>query len=336
MAALPRRMARWVTAGAVAAAALGPTGAWRTSPELALAACIGVGAAAAGPRVAWAAPLIAAGTLLVGALFEAQEWPTVLGAGAAAGALAAAFLPERTDGLDWLNAGLGTLIGSTMGLFVAERVPFPAGSPGALEIGTWAVLALLLGSAGLLPVAWRHDYLPAVPTRAEIAVALPVPYREPALAALDIYQRAHGPSDPATRRGLAEVTRWVFRLQTDLLTLDRELAGIDPDAIQVRIADAEKPVGDDFTRERKQATAAHLRRLLDHRVIIATERGRTDALSVYALAFLEEARAGIAVARALPGEAVPDRLPEVLQRLRTQATAGEARRRTAREIGVLG
>ena len=84
-----------------------------------------------------------------------------------------------------------------------------------------------------------------------------------------------------------------------------------------------------------QATAEHLKRLLEHRAAIAVERGRTDALVEYALAFLEEARAGLAVARELPGEAIPDRLPEVLGRLRTQARDGDARRRTVRELDRL-
>jgi hypothetical protein len=71
---------------------------------------------------------------------------------------------------------------------------------------------------------------------------------------------------------------------------------------------------------------------MEHRHLIDIERQRTHALVEYALAFLEEVRAGLAVARELPGEAIPERLSEVLGRLRGQAKAGDARRRTAREM----
>ena len=70
-------------------------------------------------------------------------------------------------------------------------------------------------------------------------------------------------------------------------------------------------------------------------IAIQTERQRTEALVDYALAFLEEARAGLAIARELPGEASPDRLPEVLGRLRDHATEGDVRRRTNREMGKI-
>ena len=47
-----------------------------------------------------------------------------------------------------------------------------------------------------------------------------------------------------------------------------------------------------------------------------------------------EARASLALPRPLPGEDAPDRLPEVLQRLRVDAAAGLARRSAAMEIGA--
>jgi hypothetical protein len=136
---------------------------------------------------------------------------------------------------------------------------------------------------------------------------------------------------------MAEVATWVFRLQQTLQTLDHELESIDVVEIRQRIAACEdlNETADAFTRERKKATAVHLNRLLDHRKAIEIERGRTEAMVDYALAYLEEARAGLAVARELPGEAVPDRLSEVLDRLRSQAKEGDARRRTAREMSTI-
>ena len=136
---------------------------------------------------------------------------------------------------------------------------------------------------------------------------------------------------------MAEVATWVFRLQITLQALDNELSHIDPDQVRARIESNRNlgPEVDEFTRERRAATAQHLERLLQHRQAIEIEKSRTDALVDYALAFLEEARAGLAVARELPGETTPERLPEVLRRLRASAQEGDARRRTARELGAI-
>ena len=189
----------------------------------------------------------------------------------------------------------------------------------------------------MLPLVLRFDRHPNLPSTRQIKKTLKLPYRPPALRALDLFagckrQRA----DADTERGLAEVATWVYRLQMTLQTLDGELETIQEADIRERIdrCRAEDDL-DAFTVERRQATAQHLERLLEHREAIVTERGRTNALADYALAFLEEARAGLAVARELPGEAVPDRLVEVLGRLRTQAREGDNRRRTQRELEQL-
>ena len=121
-----------------------------------------------------------------------------------------------------------------------------------------------------------------------------------------------------------------------LQTLDREVETIRPAEVQARIERCQSgETADPFTAERQKATISHLERLLEHRAAIVQERERTGAIVDYALAFLEEARAGLAVARELPGEAVPDRLATVLHRLRSQAREGDNRRRTKREIDDL-
>ena len=306
------------------------------APELALSAVLGVGAASASPLRRWSVPVVFTVTVAAGLLFQALGWPAVIGSGAAAGALATWTLPHRTDTLDLVHGALGTLIGSSLGLWAADGVPLGAGVPAWVPALIISGLTGLLAAQGLVPAAVRFDHYPDVPTRREIFTALKEPYRPPALRAIELYHGARRPPEPATKRGLAEVARWVFELQRGLQTLDSDLENIDPEKIEARIAETEaSPSEDTFTRERRQATALHLRRLLDHRITILVERGRTEALAEYALAFLEEARAGLAIAQAIPGETVPERLPEVLGRLRGQAQSGLARRATAREIQPL-
>ncbi|MEZ4237499.1 MAG: hypothetical protein R3F59_15405 [Myxococcota bacterium] len=310
---------------------------WTMAPELALALALGAGASMVDPRRLWAAPFVVAAVGLAGMLFSLVGWPAVIGAGAAAGAFAVWLFPHRTDWLDVVHGALGSLAGASIGLWVATTL-LPASLPVMVSASLTAGLVTLLAAQGLVPVALRFDQAPQLPSAREIQKALRIAYRPPVFRALDLYQGAQGQApDRDTRRGMAEVATWVFRLQSTLQTLDNELAQIDPDQVAARIAQnrAVDPDADEFTRERRQATAGHLERLLEHRRAIQIERGRTEALVDYALAFLEEARAGLAVARELPGEASPDRLPEVLHRLRASAQEGDARRRTARELGQM-
>jgi hypothetical protein len=190
----------------------------------------------------------------------------------------------------------------------------------------------LVGSQALVPLAIRFDN-PALPSKRQVRKALQEAYRPPVFKAFDLYTGCTKQApDAGTRRGMIEVATWVFRLQVTRQTLEGELNAIDPTDIQERIDSCTTDNSDSFTRDRKQATADHLRRLLEHRKAIATEWRRNLALVDYALAFLEEARAGLAVAREMPGEQFPDRLPEVLHRLRNASEEGDARRRTAREM----
>jgi hypothetical protein len=334
---LPKRQLLWVAGSAVGGAVLGLLPLWVFQPELALALALGVGASLVDLRKLWAAPFVIATVGLAGLFCVAMGWPAVIGAGAVAGAIAAYLFPQRTDALDVVHGALGTLAGSALGLWVATTV-LPAGLPAIVTAALTTAIVGLVGSQGLLPIAIRFDTAPQIPTAREIQRVLRIAYRPPVFRAIDLYQSSH-PSAPDrdTRRGLAEVATWVYRLQVTLQTLDHELSQIDPDAVQMRIdQNLSAAAGmDEFTRERRQATAQHLERLLHHRQAIAVERQRTEALVDYALAFLEEARAGLAVARELPGEATPERLSEVLTRLRHSAQEGDVRRKTARELGQM-
>lgn len=331
---LPRQQALWVGGSVVTAVLTALASVWSGAPELALSAALGVGAALTNPRKLWAAPLVVATVVGCGLFAGYLSFSPVIGAGAAAGAFATWLMPQRTDSLDVLNGALGTLTGASLGLWAAV-VLLPETLPAIASAPLTAALVALVASQGLLPVALRFDQGPQIPTLREIQAALRVTYRPPVLRAVELYRHAAGHvPDRDTRRGLGEVTSWVFRLQQALQTLDGELGQIDPDHVAARIQ-ACRALPDDvdeFTRERRQATAHHLERLLDHRRAIAVERDRTDALVDYALAFLEEARAGMAVAQRLPGEASPERLGEVLDRLRDHAREGDTRRRTAREM----
>jgi hypothetical protein len=334
---LPKRQALWIMGGALAALVAAVLPVWAIAPEMGLALALGAGASMVDPRRLWAAPFVIAAVGLAGLAFSAMGWPAVIGAGAAAGAFATWLFPQRTDWLDVVHGALGSLAGASIGLWVATTL-LPSSLPLFVSAALTGGLVALLAAQGLVPVAIRFDQAPQIPTAREIQKALRIAYRPPVFRALDLYQGAQGQApDRETRRGMAEVATWVFRLQVTMQTLDTELAQIDPDQVRGRISQNTTLAAntDEFTRQQRQATVAHLERLLEHRTAIEIERNRTEALVDYALAFLEEARAGLAVARKLPGETTPDRLPEVLQRLRTSAQEGDARRRTARELGQM-
>ncbi|MCA9493958.1 MAG: hypothetical protein KC621_28720 [Myxococcales bacterium] len=334
---LPKRQAMWVVGSGAAAVLAGLTSVWGAQPELALSMALGLGASLVDPRRFWAAPLAVAACGLAGLSFAMMGLPAVIGAGAAAGVVASLLVPQRVDWLDVVHGALGTLAGASLGLWVATTL-IPGGVPVALGAAANAGIVSLLASQGLLPIALRFDQVPQLPGQRLVARSLRLPYRPPVFRALDLYQAAQPQApDRETRRGMAEVATWVYRLQVTMQTLDTELQIIDPDQVRQRIeaCRATDDDEDEFTRDRRAATAKHLERLLEHRALIQTERRRTEALVEYALAFLEEARAGLAVAQRLPGEASPDRLPEVLHRLRDHARDGDTRRRTARELGTM-
>lgn len=327
---LPGRQAAWVTAQGLTGALLGGLGLATAAPELVLATTLGAGVATVGGwRRLWSLPLVVAvvgGTELAA---DALGLPGLWVAALVAGLLAVVLMPMGTDALDALNGALGTAAGTALGVWssvqlVPDLGPIATGGLGAALVG-------LVASQGLVIPSIRLDE--GVPSAARIRRELGEPYRPRALEALTLFARARSKSpDRATRRGLEEVVRWVFSLQKTLQNQDRALADIDPLRILERIEACTLPTEDDFTRDRQLATVGHLQRLLEHRQALERERGRTDALADYALAFLEEARAGLLIAEALPSEQGPARLDEVLERLRSHTLDGEVRRRTEREL----
>ncbi len=330
--ALPRRQAAWVAAQTAAAAALGAVGVWFGEPNIALGLALAAGVMVINPRKWWAAPLVFAGVVLGGLAFDFVRLPAVLGAGAVAGAAAAWMLPEHTDSLDYVNGALATAIGASLGLWASLQL-LPTGIDGFLSAGLTGATMGLMASTGMLPLAIRFDH-PRLPTMREVERTLLPAYRPAVLRAFTLYAQGRKHADLESRRGLCEVATWVFRLQTTLQALDKELRQIDPDDVERRIDAANEAAKgeDEFTQERRKATVKHLKRLLQHRETMAKERRRNEALVEYATAFLEEARASLAIAQELPGETVPEKLPEVLDRLRGQAVSGDARRATRREL----
>lgn len=327
-AALAARPAGMVLLGTGAVVALALAGVFGSMPELVLCAGLGLGIAVFDPRRAWMAPVGAVAAVAAGYATGFLMISPVLGAGAAVGLLGAWLWPAQKTRMDVANAAMAGSAGSGLALWASTQVIAPQGVAGAAAA---AAAVALGGAASLIPLVLRYE--PTLPTAAEIGKALQPAYRAPVMRAAEMY-RVTVPKTPDldTRAGLAEIVWWVFRLQVTLQTLDGEVGAIPVERTQKRIEDALSGADDPFTRERKEATAAHLKRMLAHRDAMTVERGRTAALVDYALSALEESRAGLAIGHHLPGEETPEKIPEVVERLRAHAREGEARRRTRREI----
>ena len=236
---------------------------------------------------------------------------------------------------------LGRIEAGLAGLAAALLAIWMDGMLGVLSAGMQSpALLLLMGLASsqvLLPAALRFRASAVVPTPSQISRTLTQSYRAPCMRAWQLDQDLATAPDPITREGLAEVGGWVYRLALTLQTLDSDIHSIKAEEVAQRrdglLAEA-ATTEDPFIRDRHQGTARHLDRLLDHRVALQRERDRTASLQDYALAYMEEARAGIALARVLPGERTPEQLGVVLDKLRTHAAEGGARRQAARELEV--
>lgn len=324
------RQAAWTAAQAVAAGGLAAVGVVE-DPTLALAIATGVGVVATRPARVYLLPLalvfVVAATLVLAGL----GFPAVVAAGAAAGVAA-----SREDGFGRVEGLLAGVAGAGVGTWVADRLGL-WGAPGVgAALAAGAIVGLATAQA-MLPGALRWSLPTRIPSPGRIQVTLASPYRGACMRAWQLDQSFDGQTpDRATRAGLAEVAAWVYRLGLTLQTLDGDLARIDPIGIGQRI-DALREGGleeDAFIRERRLGTAEHLGRLLEHRAALALERARAESLQDYALAYLEEARAGLALAQVLPGERTPESLGRVLEKLRAHAAESGARRRTAREIGI--
>lgn len=358
-AALPRRQLVWAGAQApVLALLLGipATAAW---PDLAWGLALGLGVATAlAPqpgRAALAALAVFAATALAGIFGDGSSslsllaQPTaaagfsmrglagsqVLAGGAAAGIALGRLDRGPRDLLRTAQLALAGAATAGLGWWAAD----------ALVPDTWAgwlsgiagpVLTALVASQLLVVAAVRFRSAARMPHPRALRKALRERYHPPCERAWRLDQElAKACPDPETRDGLGEVAAWVYRLQWTLQRLDGDLAPIEEHALRERIVeltDQAASTDDAFTRDRKLATAERLDQLLEHRAALAGERHRTAALVEYAAAFLEEARAGLALARAQPGAHTPAGLDDVLDRLREHGADGEARRRSAREL----
>jgi hypothetical protein len=257
-------------------------------------------------------------------------------AGAALGAAAAARSRAGAGAEGRAAAGLGAGLGAAgagIGVGVGALLNAPA--------ATWAVsglgLGLGLGLSALVGAAKPHERV-RLPSAAAVERALGHGLAPPVhrAAALDAIIAETSPDAP-TREGLAEVAVWVLRLQWLRRALARELGAIDPEELRgrlARIGEEAAAADDPFLSERKAASAEHLRRLLSHHAELGAEDRRTAALVEYALAFLEEARGSLALARVQPGDQTPAQLADVLGRLRAHQTDQRAQREAARELGA--
>lgn len=262
--------------------------------------------------------------------------PVLLG-GFAAG-LALAWVSGPSTWWRSLMLGLAVAAGSGLGLWAASVLTAYGASEGWAMGLSGALCGLVASNAGWV-AALRWIAADRVPTPGTVRATLVEKHREPALRAWKIDQAlASQAPDAETRDGLGEVAAWVYRLAWSGQTIERELAAIEGDGLVARVEAARtaaQSAEDTFTRERREAALRHLEQLVAHRDALALEAQRTAALQDYALAFLEQARGGLALSRLSPGEHVPERLTDVLGRLRSHAQDGDARRRTVRQLSSL-
>lgn len=346
-----------LAAAAAAGALLGRFGVWGRWPDLAFLALWAGFAAAAAPARGLRALALPAAVGAVGLVLGAPgdglagRWArgeplsattlspaVILGVAALVGA-AIAGADAATPILNRVQSALGglalggggaALAGLTTGLGWA---PGPAGLAQGLAWG--------LAGAGLLALAAaRARSVARPPSAAHVKAQLPAAFAEPALRAiaLDTALAARCP-DAATRDGVGEVAAWVVRLQGALAALDAELATFEAARVAERIATLTADAAaatDPFARDRHLAAAEHLGALLRHRDALQAERARTAALADYAAAWLEEARAGLALAALSGTELAPSGLGDVLDRLRGHARDGGARRHAAWELNAAG
>lgn|GEM_PF-2584161 len=354
-----KRQAGWVAGLVVASIVAVQTGVAFTLPEL-LMGCFGLAAVAAFPRKA---PKVVAATAAMVGLSLAlgpvtpghstlSSWLDVAAASGpvdlhATQYLAPAFLlgaalPHIDDGPadTFRSLNTGFVMATTVGVGVwagFELVP-TTWVTWAYTLCTGAILGLV-SAQSLLVLALRYKTTDRIPTREVIADTLDETHRGPALVA---WQLDHDLDelcpDADSRDGLGEVATWVYRLQWTRQHLASEVDKVGGPAVEERIVDLTEraeQAEDDFTRDRLMATVQHLQRLQGHREALTAEQARAAALSEFATAFLQEARAELTLARVQPGDASPDRLPEVLDRLRTYSADRALARQTRREVAAI-
>ncbi len=319
--------AGWTSAATAAAAWAG----WFAElPGTVLAASLAIGAISIRPRRAGWAPVVVACAVGAAWLAEGLGLSPVMAGGAVAGWWAVQGADRSTDRLDGVNGALAGAAFAGIGLWAASSLPL-GGATGLAMTG-----ALIGGFAALsqLPLALVHPV--ALPRRRVVEMTLGEPYRERPLRALKLFRTIRSARPDADLRDrLAELATWVYRLAQALQTLDLELREVDELDVRDRIATLRADVetaSDSYTRERLIATADHMEGLLDHASRLQLERHRLSSLQDCAMASLEEARLGVALARSLPGEQSPDGLDDVLQQLRDHARQVGRERATRREL----
>ncbi|MFN7146214.1 MAG: hypothetical protein ACK4YP_20750, partial [Myxococcota bacterium] len=314
-----------LTAGGLAAVGLDH------DPVLGLAIATGMGVVATRPARVYLLPLVLVFVVAMTLVLAGIGFPAAVAAGAAAG-----IASSRGDGTARVEGMFAGVAGAGIGLWAADRLGLVGVGGVSAALWTGAIVGICTSQA-LVPGALRWTLPSRIPSPGRIQASLAAPYRPACMRAWQLDQSFDGQApDRATRAGLAEVAAWVYRLALTLQQLDGDLARIDPISVGHRL-DALRyaPVEEDaFIRERRLGTAGHLTRLLEHRAALALERARTESLQDYALAYLEEARAGLSLARVLPGEQTPEALGTVLDKLRAHAVESGARRQSAREIGM--
>jgi hypothetical protein len=232
-----------------------------------------------------------------------------------------------------LNTCFAGIALGTAGLETASALGALLPEPLASSLGP---LAASLATAPLLfVVRVRWKPVARIPSEGHILRSLEAPFQEASLRAWDLDRalRREAP-DRETREGLGEIAAWVYRLSKDLQSLCHDLARISETELLSRIERTSRSISeseDAFVRERRTATLRRLEAMRDHREALARERERTESLVEYALATLEEARSGLALARPLPGASTPESLGPVLARLRAHTLDAHALRAAIRE-----
>ncbi len=324
---LAREWLAWSAWSACAVLVLAAVPAWDRVPhaqEVGVGVVVALGLWAAHPRSPWApvaGVVVVAGT--VGAALGLGLSPAWVAGGLAAG-MAGKLCGSARHAL--LQAVLAGLVGVGLAVVTARSMG-------------WVPYGSLIGAGaacGLLPL--RLSWRPVPPPEKRIRKTLAVTWREPALRG----SRLHGEliaqrPPPVARRGLSEVACWVYRLALTLQRLEHEALALPENEVHQRLEALLEEVenADDlFLRERRLATVGHYRHVLDQVGQVQLELQRLRSLQEYALAYLEEARLGLVLARTIPGTAIPDRLDEVLGRLRTDASEARVLRRTRQEIEI--
>lgn len=327
-------------------------------PDVGFALALGLGAAVAWPRRFARGAAVAAGLLVItmlagiagdgsstlstfvtpdlAAQFTARGLSglQILAAGAAAGA-GLAWVAGPKEPARFAQMALAGAAATGLGAWAADQL-VPLTFEPTLAVLSKGLIAGFVASQVLTVGALRFRQVTRPPSPRVVNATLQARYTTPCLRAWELDRDLSKRSpDDETRDGLGEVAAWVYRLQWTLQRLDRELESDALGKLVERIAtlaEEADTTADDFTRDRKLATLRHLERLRTHAEALAAERSRTEALSQYAGAYLEEARAGLALAHLSPGDHTPDGLSDVLSRLRTHEEEAAAHRRTAREV----